>query len=448
MKSINNRRGGGGSGSTSRATSITTLIRLNWWKYLLLAIFVVLVSLSVNLNIRIFDNDNNNDSPAAIVESFNHNMLDNDADDPPTTNTDAGHNKSLFQKQNQQPSNAAAAAQNNMMGNKMIIQSKSGDKKQKQQYQNTNRTAASNNNYPAKERGFNSIQEGELVLRKKYLEHLRGLQPFPKKLHILFPHKDYYKRDPPLPFVKHTILRFMELNPSWNVTVYDDADMDLIIKKAADDGIISVEEKHVLVGNDTAPAAHPVERADLARMLIIWYYGGMYVDADALQNPKDFDKVFQPSIKMCLPIYINVNFAQSIVCSSPNNRLHMEIIKQMSKHRMKSNRGRPIERRGGWATSNALFSMGPPLFNRMVFQIVFGKSHRGIGNIPGIEEDMRVLQREANDVIATGQFIDECNSFIADPYEGCRPRDRAELYGSYNMSSWGMAVKRRWASDS
>ena len=48
----------------------------------------------------------------------------------------------------------------------------------------------------------------------------------------------------------------MELNPTWNVTVHDDADMDDIIRKAAGDGIISMEEMRILLGDEQNPAAH------------------------------------------------------------------------------------------------------------------------------------------------------------------------------------------------
>ena len=102
-----------------------------------------------------------------------------------------------------------------------------------------------------------SIKDGKYQVNQKFLSYLRTLPPFPKKLHIIFPHKDYYRaRDPPLPFVKHSVLRFIELNPKWNVTVHDDADVDRLIERAADDGIISVEEKLILVGNETSPGAH------------------------------------------------------------------------------------------------------------------------------------------------------------------------------------------------
>ena len=102
----------------------------------------------------------------------------------------------------------------------------------------------------------NSTSISTSIVRKEYAQHLKSLAPFPKKLHILFPHKNYYKENPQLDFVKHGILRFIELNPTWNVTVYDDSDMDRIITRAADDGVISVEEKDILVGTDAVGAAH------------------------------------------------------------------------------------------------------------------------------------------------------------------------------------------------
>ena len=291
-----------------------------------------------------------------------------------------------------------------------------------------------------------SAVSSQFVLNQQYLKHLQSLEQFPKQLHVLFPHKDYYKQHPELNFVKNGILRFIKLNPQWNVTVYDDTDMDNIITMAANDGIISQEEMIELVGNtDTQqPPAHPVERADLARMLIIWYYGGLYVDADSLTNARDFNKVFHPTIKMCLPIYLNINFAQSIVCSSPKNQLYMDMIKGMSLHRMKSNHGKPIERKGGWASTNSLFSMGPPMYNNMVFQRVFNKKISGHGDIPGIQEAMGVLKKEASDLIATGQYINQCKSFLSEDYEGCKGWNRDELYTQYNMGSWSSAVKKRW----
>ncbi len=107
---------------------------------------------------------------------------------------------------------------------------------------------------------LSSIQNSTYNLNPRYLEYLKNrLPPFPKKLHILFPHKEYYRAvHPPLPFVQNSGLRFMERNPNWNVTVHDDRDVDSLIDKAARDDIISWEERNILVGNgsDSFPGAH------------------------------------------------------------------------------------------------------------------------------------------------------------------------------------------------
>eukprot|EP00571_Detonula_confervacea_P004866 CAMPEP_0172319000 /NCGR_PEP_ID=MMETSP1058-20130122/36461_1 /TAXON_ID=83371 /ORGANISM="Detonula confervacea, Strain CCMP 353" /LENGTH=423 /DNA_ID=CAMNT_0013033937 /DNA_START=176 /DNA_END=1444 /DNA_ORIENTATION=+ len=420
MKSINSRRGGGGTPITSSLISSYSL-----WKYLLLGTFIVLASLSFHLIHQVFPNSsssnrNNNHSDYQSGESFSNNivLVTNEEDTPPNAVHIVTNATKELQRQNINEEKSHHTVVENTKLPATITAT------------NTTKTLPSS---PKKR------EEESLVINisPNYLQHLQSLGPFPKKLHILFPHKDYYKQHPSLPFVQHSILRFMELNPTWNVTIYNDADMDGIIERAARDDMISMEEMRLLLGNETLSAAHPVERADLARMLIIWYHGGMYVDADALINPKQFDKVFLPTIKMCLPIYLDINFAQSILCSSPKNQLYLEMIKQMSKRRMTSNKGGPLERRDGWATTNALFSMGPPLFNHVIFDLVFGNSHvSGHGDIPGIEDTMRVLQEEASGVIATGQFHDGCHSFLADPFEGCKDWERGELYKLYNMSGW------------
>ena len=173
----------------------------------------------------------------------------------------------------------------------------------------------------------------------------------------------------------------------------------------------------------------------------------MYVDVDSLINPRGFDEVFLTTVKMCLPTYFEVNFAQSNVCSSPKNRLYIDIINQMSEHRMKSNDGGGFERRGGWASRSDLFAIGPPMFNRVIFATVFGKRVSGHGTIPGMEDARRALTLQAGDLIATGIWKSQCNSFIAAPFEGCIEWSRKELYDMYNMTRWGVAVNRRWGID-
>mmetsp|Transcript_5906 Transcript_5906/g.13517 ORF Transcript_5906/g.13517 Transcript_5906/m.13517 type:complete len:875 (-) Transcript_5906:221-2845(-) len=299
--------------------------------------------------------------------------------------------------------------------------------------------------YPASD--YN-VKNAGFKVKRSFIDYLETLGALPKKLHILFPHKDYYTRYKDVPFVKHSILRFIEMNPRWEVTVFDDTDMDAIIRKGADDGIITQDECDILIGNDKFEGAHPVERSDLARMLIMYFFGGVYADVDTLVNSRDLDEVFTDQTKMCLPIYMGSNFQQSLLCSSPGNKIYLDIVKAMSAHRMKSNNGHPLERRGGWSHRNDLFSMGPPIYNQLVFKHVFGLHISG--NTPGrelrvpIEDAMRAIEDQAGQVIATGQFKTQCDSFLARPFDGCEPRKRNELYAKFGMGGWGDAVNDRW----
>jgi len=111
---------------------------------------------------------------------------------------------------------------------------------------------------------------------------------------------------------------------------------------------------------------------------------------------------------------------------------------------MASNNGKPIERRNGWASTNSLFGMGPPLYNRIVFRTLFNEEISGHGDIPGIVLVMNQLKNEVSNVIVTGQYIDQCHSFLSTNYDGCKGWDRSELYDVYNMTSWSKAVKKRW----
>ena len=83
---------------------------------------------------------------------------------------------------------------------------------------------------------LNTTRPANPMVRADYIRHLRTLPPFPRTLHVLFPVRDYYTEHPEDPFVRNSMGRFVEVNPDWNVTVWDDDDMDGIIRRGADKG--------------------------------------------------------------------------------------------------------------------------------------------------------------------------------------------------------------------
>eukprot|EP00984_Skeletonema_dohrnii_P032531 scaffold26870_cov93-Skeletonema_dohrnii-CCMP3373.AAC.1 len=207
-----------------------------------------------------------------------------------------------------------------------------------------------------------SVQEGEakqdsIKLNNTYLEHLQSLDPIPKNVHIFFLDKDYYRKQPILSFVSHSIISLINLNPDWNVTVYNDTMIDRVIQKAGEVGIISNEEVDVLIGVEgeeggQKQTAHIVERSDIARLLLMYTEGGIYLDVDRLVSRKFADFITQ-STRLCLPTHFDINFAQDIMCSARGNEMFQSIIQRASKVRMES------ERRKGWIKVGVLFDMGP-----------------------------------------------------------------------------------------
>ena len=89
-----------------------------------------------------------------------------------------------------------------------------------------------------------------------------------------------------------------------------------------------------------------------------------------------------------------------------------------------------------------------PIYNQLVFKHVLGLNISG--NTPArelgvpIEDAMRAIEDQAGQVISTGQFKNQCGSFLARPFDGCEPRKRNELYAKYGLGGWGDAVNDRW----
>mmetsp|Transcript_1550 Transcript_1550/g.2635 ORF Transcript_1550/g.2635 Transcript_1550/m.2635 type:complete len:450 (-) Transcript_1550:11-1360(-) len=298
------------------------------------------------------------------------------------------------------------------------------------------------------------VREGEakqysIKLNNEFLEHLQSLDPIPKNVHMFFPDKEYYRKQPILSFVSHSIISLINLNPDWNVTVYDDSMIDRVIQNAGDIDIISKEEMDVLIGVEgedggQKQTAHIVERSDIARLLLMYQQGGIYLDVDRLVSKK-FDDFITQSTRLCLPTHFDVNFAQDIMCSSSGNELFLSIIQRASKIRMES------ERRNGWTKGSSLYEMGPPLYNSQILMSVFGMEDPEAYDRLSGDEEFFALARGAiaasQGTIITKLESDYCNNTLVldDSFLVCPPRE--ELYERYGMSPWAEEVDALWESE-
>jgi len=297
-----------------------------------------------------------------------------------------------------------------------------------------------------------SVQEGDAKqdstkLNNTYLEHLQSLDSIPKNVHMFFLDKDYYRKQPILSFVSHSIISLINLNPDWNVTVYNDTMIDRVIQKAGEVGIISKQEVDVLIGvkgeeGGQKQTAHIVERSDIARLLLMYTEGGIYLDVDRLVSRKFADIITQ-STRLCLPTHFDINFAQDIMCSSRGNEMFQSIIQRASKIRMES------ERRKGWIKVGVLFDMGPSLYNSQILMNVFGMDSEAYHRLRD-----KAFFAQARDAIAASQGTiitklesNYCNDTLVldDSFPVCPPRE--ELYDRYGMTPWDEEVNALWETE-
>jgi hypothetical protein len=97
-----------------------------------------------------------------------------------------------------------------------------------------------------------------------YIKHLCSLPPIPKKIHMMWPDKNViYRHD--LRMVRHSLLALKTLNPEWNVTVYEYADIDHYLSRTP---LLSAADRKMLEG------AHIIERTDAFRLLVMYEEGG------------------------------------------------------------------------------------------------------------------------------------------------------------------------------
>ncbi|KAL7481931.1 hypothetical protein ACHAW6_007650 [Cyclotella cf. meneghiniana] len=281
-------------------------------------------------------------------------------------------------------------------------------------------------------------------LNPSYLEHLESLPPLPKKIHVFFPDKRYHITHRDVPFVRHSILALQTLNPDWTVTVYDDADIDDVLRRGAKEGLITQNECNVLIGREGMHPAHIVERSDLARILLLYLEGGFYVDADRLVS-LPMSRVAGENTRLCLPTFNDVNFCQDLLCTSPGNELYLNIVRGMSRRRMEGRDGRPLERRRGWVRGGELFEMGPVVYNEQVMQTVFaGLSSKDMGMVENSYEMAReALNKYGRGLILTKKDKDCMDGLLVDSSIGqCFGRE--ELYDLYGLKPWAEAVNALW----
>jgi hypothetical protein len=167
----------------------------------------------------------------------------------------------------------------------------------------------------------------------------------PKKIHISWKTKDLL--DSKSPLVVHGVKRLVDLNPDWEVTIYDDQEVDDYLKTQLEPQVYAlIASKHV------------VQKTDLWRLIKLYEEGGLYIDVDRFVDTPLNDLVDE-NTKWVLPTYRDYDFSHDFMMTAPHNPAY-RLAAQMYIERM--NQGH-----------TSVYFLGPQTYMHAVTQTLTGE---------------------------------------------------------------------------
>lgn len=230
----------------------------------------------------------------------------------------------------------------------------------------------------------------------------------PKKIHLSWVKKDI--ADHHSPFIKIGLRNLIDLNPNWELTIYNDQEIDDYLKSnlGASD--------YCLIGDTKI-----VEKLDLWRLIKLYQEGGLYCDLDRPHNIP-LDNILNENTKCVLPTCVDLDFAHTFMMSAPGNPIYAEAANLI------------LERRK--AGSRNVYFLGPQTYMHAVTKVLFGEM---IDSNPGSEVFERIrttiesipflkTYREAS----VGDLITNKSDLTFDQYELMK----RQFYAEFNITHW------------
>lgn len=177
----------------------------------------------------------------------------------------------------------------------------------------------------------------------------------PKIAHITWKTKDVVNSQSPL--ILNGLRNLIDLNPDWNVTVYDDHDIDEYLK-----GVLNKRDYNLIKD------LHIVEKSDLWRQFKLYNEGGLYMDIDRFCNIP-LSEIISDDIKCVLPTCLDWDFSQDIILTEPNNPIQLQTIELIMQRRYEGHKN--------------VFFLGPQTYMNAVTKVLFGGM---IHTNPGVEK--------------------------------------------------------------
>jgi len=228
----------------------------------------------------------------------------------------------------------------------------------------------------------------------------------PKIVHVTWKTKDILRSDSPL--IQHGLKMLVELNPDWEVRVYDDSDIEAYLQQ-------NLSSDYDLIRDD-----HIVAKSDLWRLIKIYMEGGLYIDVDRLCNVK-LSSIIDEDTKWVLPTYRDSDFSQDFMMSAPNNPAFSDAAGLNLWRRRNGHRN--------------VYFLGPQTYMNAVSYSIFGKM---ADTNPGID-----FFNEFRELVDRTQFL---KTYREDPpYNTILYQDgvhdghenmKRELYKEFGMKHW------------
>ncbi len=230
----------------------------------------------------------------------------------------------------------------------------------------------------------------------------------PKKVHLSWKTKDIADYDSPL--VREGVRKLIDLNPGWEVKVYDDEEVDEFLKQT-----LSPEDYGLLADKGI------VEKLDVWRLVKMYLEGGVYVDIDRLCNTP-LDELCQEGIKCVLPTCRSFDFSQDFMMSEPGNPIYKATL-NLNLHR----------RREG---HNNIYLLGAQTYLHAISALLIGEM---VNTDPGEQEFSKLTDAiEKTSFIATYREDPPYNTvlFRNGSVDFDHEQEKRRLYAGFGMRHW------------
>jgi mannosyltransferase OCH1-like enzyme len=177
----------------------------------------------------------------------------------------------------------------------------------------------------------------------------------PKKAHLIWNHKNVINSNHPL--ITNGVRKLISLNLDWDVTVYDDHDIDEYLKSVLDNSDYNlIKDLHI------------VEKSDLWRQFKLYNEGGLYMDIDRFYNIP-LSEIVTDDIKCVLPTCLDWDFSQDFMLTESKNPIQAKTIELILQRRYEGHK--------------SVFFLGPQTYMHAVTYTLLGEI---VDTNPGVEK--------------------------------------------------------------